>query len=180
MPNPKEASSLSSPGRIHLLIGPVGAGKSTHAQRLARELPALHLDLDAWMVDLFRPDRPEEGIVPWYVERAARAVGRIWEVARAAARVGTHVVLEIGLLKQKEREHFYARVADSGLELRITVVDADRSLRRERVAARNLAKGDTFSMVVPPEVFELASDLWEPPDATERAAHTIVELRTDP
>jgi hypothetical protein len=33
--------------------------------------------------------------------------------------------------------------------------------------ARNVEQGETFSMVVPPEFFELASDLWEPPDEAE-------------
>ncbi len=28
-------------------------------------------------------------------------------------------------------------------------------------------------MVVPPEIFELASDLWEPPDEAERRGHDI-------
>src|SRR5688500_9099140 len=48
--------------RVHLIIGPVGSGKSTFALQLARERGALRLNLDEWMALLFRPDRPETGL----------------------------------------------------------------------------------------------------------------------
>jgi hypothetical protein len=38
---------------------------------------------------------------------------------------------------------------------------------------RNVEQGETFSMVVPPEFFELASDLWEVPDEAEREGRTV-------
>jgi predicted kinase len=164
---------------VHLLLGPVGAGKSTFALRLAQEHAALRLTLDQWMVQLFSPDRPVEGVMEWYVERAARCVDRIWSLALAAAELGNDVVLEIGLLQRRERERFYRRVSDAGLELTIHVLDAAREVRRERVNERNLAQGATFSMVVPPAIFELASDLWEPLDESECQEREVVFLRTD-
>ena len=39
--------------------------------------------------------------------------------------------------------------------------------RRARVERRNAERGQTFAMHVPPDIFELASALWEPPDAAE-------------
>src|SRR5690606_18269563 len=69
-------------GRVHLVVGPVGAGKSTFARRLARARAAIYLALDEWMAVLFRPDRPEGDIASWYAERAARCVEQIWRVAR--------------------------------------------------------------------------------------------------
>jgi len=44
---------------------------------------------------------------------------------------------------------------------------------------RNQAQGATFSMVVPPALFELASDLWEPLDESECQEREVVFLRTD-
>ena len=156
-----------STARVHLVVGPVGAGKTTFALRLAREHRAVRLTLDEWMGTLFSHDRPNEGVMEWYVERAARSVEQIWNVAREVLARGTAVVLEIGLIQRSERERFYALVDESGLDLTLYVVDAPRDLRRDRVNERNRAKGETFSMVVPPAVFELASDLWEPPDSVE-------------
>ena len=40
--------------KIHLLIGPVGAGKSTFALELAREHRGVRLTLDEWMQSLER------------------------------------------------------------------------------------------------------------------------------
>jgi uncharacterized glyoxalase superfamily protein PhnB/predicted kinase len=165
--------------RVHLVIGPVGAGKSTFALGLAREHAAVRLTLDQWMVQLFSPDRPDAGVMEWYVERAARCLEQIWSVAQGITDLGNDVVLEIGLLLRRERERFYQRVKDTGLELTIHVLDAARDVRRERVNERNRAQGATFSMVVPPAIFELASDLWEPPDERECQEREVVFLRTD-
>jgi predicted kinase len=152
----------SRKGRAHLLLGPVGAGKSTRGLELAREHRAVRLTLDEWMATLFRPDRPDEGVVPWYVERAARAVDQIWAVARDITAVGADVVLELGLLRRSERQRFFAQVRAAEVPLRIHVVDAPRDVRRERVEARNRLGGPTFTGVVPLAWFELASDFWEP------------------
>jgi uncharacterized glyoxalase superfamily protein PhnB/predicted kinase len=165
--------------RIHLVVGPVGAGKSTLALGLARGRAAIRLTLDQWMTALFRQDRPDTGVADWYVERAARCVEQIGSIARGAIEVGTDVVLEIGLLKRRERESFYARAAGAHIDLTIYVVDAARDVRRERVDARNRMQGSTFSMVVPPDIFELASDLWEPPDSAECTNRDVRLIRTD-
>ncbi|MCB9567033.1 MAG: ATP-binding protein [Myxococcales bacterium] len=162
--------------RIHWILGPVGAGKSTYALRLARERAALRLDLDAWMAALFRADRPEEGVMPWYVERAARCVDQIWRVALGALEIDRDVVLEIGMIQRRDRAGLLPRIDASGYPLTIHVIDAPRALRRARVLGRNEAQGATFSMIVPPAVFELASDLWEPLDDDERRGREVVEI----
>jgi predicted kinase len=164
--------------RIHLIIGPVGAGKSTFAQRLYRDHAALRLNLDEWMARLFRPDRPDNGIMEWYHERTARCIEQIWSLTRSSIDVGTNVVLEIGLIRRRDRERLYQRVDAAGYELTIYVLDAPRELRRERVEQRNREKGETFSMVVPPDMFELASDMWEPPEEPERSGRDMRFIET--
>jgi predicted kinase len=153
---------------LHLIIGPVGAGKSTFALQLSREHRAVRLTLDDWMARLFgKEERPAVGRLEWYVERRDRCLELIWKLAKELIGVGTNVVLEIGLIQRKEREEFYARVDEEGLGLTVYVLDAPRELRRERVQRRNQEKGETFSMEVPPYFFELASDMWEPPEEDE-------------
>jgi predicted kinase/uncharacterized glyoxalase superfamily protein PhnB len=152
---------------VHLVVGPVGAGKSTFALGLARERRAVRFALDEWMSELFSPDRPHAGIMEWYAERAARCVERIWAVAERVVETGTGVVLELGLLRRAERERFYQRVEHAGFDSTIHVIDAPGEVRRARVSERNRTKGATFSMVVSNDVFELASDLWEPLSASE-------------
>ncbi len=154
-------------GHVHVVIGPVGSGKSTYALGLCREHAAVRFTLDEWFTSLFSPDRPASGVVEWYVERAARCVEQIWRVARAVVESGTDVVLEVGLLRRAQREGFYAKLEEAGCAYTVHVVDAPRDVRRERVLRRNEERGETFSMIVPMEIFEFASDQWEPPEDAE-------------
>lgn len=161
----------SQRARVHLIVGPVGAGKSTLGLRLARERSAVRLTLDEWMALLFRPDRPEANVMQWYVERAARCIEQICRLTHSILDAGSDVILEIGLLQRREREAFYRRIADdgsaAGSALVVYVLDAPRDLRRARVQERNTAQGPTFSVLVPLAIFELASDLWQPLEADE-------------
>ena len=133
--------------RVHLIVGPVGAGTSTLAGQLGRDHGEVRLILDEWMAALFSADR-------------------------------TDVVLEVGLIQRRARAGFLRRLDTAGYPLTIYVVDAPRDVRRERVEQRNLARGATFAMVVPPAIFELASDLWEPPDDDERRGRDVRDLDT--
>ena len=161
---------------VHLIEGPVGAGKSTFAASLAQRRPGVHIALDEWFVALFSKDRPQSDFVPWYMERKDRCSEVIWNAAQRIASAGTDVVLELGLIQRQSREVFYQRADASGLSLSVYVLDAPREVRLARVRRRNEEKGRTFSMVVPDHVFNIASDMWEPPDEDEirmRAIHCI-------
>lgn len=50
---------------LHLVEGPVGAGKTVFATQLGLELQTPPLVLDDWMATLFQSDRPEEGLWSW-------------------------------------------------------------------------------------------------------------------
>ncbi|HYJ08814.1 MAG TPA: AAA family ATPase [Polyangiaceae bacterium] len=175
---PATPQTTENKGKIHLIVGPVGAGKSTFARRLERERQALRLSLDEWIAALFNPDRPDVGRREWYVERRSRCTEQICAVAKAAGNAGTETVLELGLLRRHERDRCYTWI-EAGFELTIYVLDAAREVRRERVAARNVTQGETFSMLVPPEFFELASELWQPLEAVECEGRDVVFMRTD-
>lgn len=153
--------------RVHLVVGPVAAGKSTFSLKLSREHHALRLNLDEWMAVLFSADRPEAGVMEWYIERTQRCLEQIWTVTQRAIEAGCDVVLEVGLVQRSDRQRLYERLDVEGYELTVYVVDAPRALRRERVQKRNQERGETFSMEVPPHIFELASDMWEPPEEDE-------------
>ena len=154
---------------MFLVLGPVGAGKSTFVRALAGERRAVPLVLDDWMARLYGADpRPEEGRIAWYLERRDRCLEQIWRVACEVLAAGASVVLEVGLIRRGEREAFYERVDAAGFVLTVFLIDAPREVRRARVMRRNVEQGETFAHVVPLEFFELASDLWEPPGERER------------
>lgn len=160
---------------LYLLIGPVGAGKTTYGLRQTARTPGVFLDLDTWMVRLFGADpRPRDDIMAWYLERRERCRGLLWDVTLDLLRGGVDVVLELGLVTAAEREIYYDRARREDLRLVVHLLDAPREVRRERVMRRNQSPGP-FTQIVPLEFFERASDAWQPPSAAERAAWSIVD-----
>lgn len=165
--------------QVHLIEGPVGAGKSTYAAALAGRIGGIHIALDEWFARLFSPDRPPADVMPWYAERKERLVQHIWSHAQVLLESGAKPILELGLVQKRSREGLYELARAAGIELQVHVLEASREVRRERVARRNVEKGPTFSMVVPDPIFEFASDMWQSPDAIEIAAHRIEMISTD-
>ncbi len=155
--------------QVHLLLGPVGAGKSTLAQALVREHGAVWLELDAWMARLFRADRPDDdaALATWYSERAARCEAQIWATAEGIVAVGTPVVLELGLLERRLRERVVRRVERAGWSMTVHIVRTPRDLRWERVVGRNRDGGGTAGRIVSEAIFAIASDRWEPVEGQE-------------
>ena len=167
---------MKTKGRLHLIVGPVGAGKSTFARKLAARRQAIFFDLDSWMVRLYGQDvRPTENVIGWYLERRERVRGLLWATSLDVIATGTDVLLEAGLVSLAERQAFYEKAQDEDIELTVYLVDAPREVRRERVMARNAAAVE-HTQIVPIEFFEKASDAWEPPSSAERTNVSMVEV----
>lgn len=161
---------------LHLLIGPVGAGKTTFARQRAAQASAVFLDLDTWMVRLFGKDtRPAENVIAWYLERRDRCSALLWDLAREVLAAGADVFLELGLVTSQERAAFYAKARDHELHLVVYCLDAPRGVRRERVLQRN-SSGAEHVQIVPLPFFEFASDAWEQPSEAERQAADIIDV----
>jgi len=164
--------------KIHLLEGPVGAGKSTYGKQLSERIGAVNINLDAWMAELFMQDRPNTDTFPWYLERKKRCLEQIWKTAVSILNTGSDVILELGLIQQTSRTVFYSQVDSTNHKLTIYVLDVSRKTRLKRVQERNLTKSDTFSMEVSDEIFHIASDMWEPMNDTEYSQRTIIDVST--
>ena len=152
---------------IHLIEGPVGAGKSTFAKQKSELYNSAILDLDEWMVVLFSPDRPQEDFMAWYESCKTRCIEQIWRVAVSILDSGSDVVLELGLVQQQAREDFYERVDNSPYGLKVYLLDVPKDERRRRVQQRNLQKSPTYKMTVSDEIFEMADKAWQGPSASE-------------
>lgn len=159
---------------VHLIEGPVGAGKSTYGLRLAREHRTVLLNLDYWMARLFSPDRPDGEIWDWYRTRKARCLEQIWELTRDLLQHQEHAVLELGLLQSAARVEFFQRVEEAGFRFRLHVLEVPSDERWQRVQRRNREQGETYAMHVSEEVFALASGLWESPTEAEGTLYEII------
>ncbi|MCY6379565.1 AAA family ATPase [Hoeflea prorocentri] len=153
---------------LHIIEGPVGAGKTTYAIQLSRDLSTPPLVLDKWMVTLFQADRPETGLWSWYAERKTRCVSQILSVAYSLLDLGQDAIVELGLVKVEDRLKLYEALDSDGRTYRVHILDTSRDERHRRVIQRNAVKGETFAMHVSDEVFYLASDMWEPVEASEQ------------
>jgi len=164
---------------IRLIEGPVGAGKSTLALQISKDSNAPRLILDDWMATLFSPDRPSAGVIEWYVERKNRCIDQIWKMSCNILETGSDVILELGLIQQSHREQFYNRVDAAGHSMKIYVLDASREVRKGRVQQRNFIKGETYSMEVPDQIFDMANAMWEPIDKAECRNYEVELISTE-
>lgn len=165
--HPLPASSGPTPPSIHLVCGPLAAGKSTLARQLAAQHQAVHLAVDDWMQQLFHDDRPAQLDLAWVAPRVVRCRALMWHISRQVLATGRGVVLELGLLRQQDRADALAQAAATGHPSRLHLVDAEVQVRRQRVAQRNAERGETFAFEVTPAMFDLMEGLFERPSPEE-------------
>ena len=82
---------------LHLMVGLPCSGKTTLAQKLEQELPALRLNLDEWHIRLFGQDAED----PEHDARHSLIEALLWKIARRALELGTNVILDYGFGREK-------------------------------------------------------------------------------
>ena len=158
----------------HLIFGPTAAGKSTFARALAAEANGVRFAIDEWMHALLSADMPESMDMAWVLTRVNRCQAQTWSVAKQILATGTDVILEPGLLRAADRATIGTTVEAAGYAARFHFVDAELSVRRERVLKRNAERGETYSFDVTPPMFEAMEAYFERPSADELAGRNYV------
>jgi predicted kinase len=153
---------MSRPDVI-LVVGCTGAGKTTHARKLADELGAIRFSIDEWMVPLFGEDMPVPIRFDWMMERVNRCEAMIFATARQIVARGGIAVLDLGFTKKQHREKFRTLCAEAGMRVAVHYLDVLRETRWQRVEQRNHVQGETFAMTVDRTMFDFMETMWEPP-----------------
>ena len=155
---------------IHFICGSTGAGKTTYAAQLAREIGAVTFCIDEWMTALYWPDAPEPPDSIWVMERVVRCQMRIWDTAKTVAARDIPCILEIGFTEAKTRRRFAALAQDVGLPVQLHFLDVPAEERWRRIEKRNADKSGPLGFDVTREMFDFVEAMWEPPSPNEMAA----------
>jgi predicted kinase len=105
--------STTSRGRLIIVCGLPGSGKTTHAKALEGKLGAVRFCPDEWMNAL--------GINLWDEQKRQRTEALQWELARELLKRGQTVIIEWGTWARSERDALRseARALGAGVELHL-------------------------------------------------------------
>ena len=161
---------------VHLICGLTGAGKSTYAEELRRDLGAVRFSIDDWNNRLFFMDRDPSSDFNWFYDRVQRCCSQMRETAGQILSAGVPVIFDCGFSDRKERTIFYDWADGLGMPVTLHFVDVDSPTRWKRVEQRNREKGETFALHVTREMFDFMERLWEAPDTSEMAARNGIVI----
>lgn len=159
---------------IHLICGPIGAGKTTYTQALATKLNAVYFSEDEWLNELFVPDAPEglldepmQVVGAWAGEKYQRCRHQIWRTCQQLLINNVTVILDGASATVEQRDLIRQKAINHNVDFQLHYVNADASIRSDRVLNRNKEKGETYSLEVTPEMFAYTEAFFEPPKGVE-------------
>lgn len=151
---------------LHLLCGLPGSGKTTRAKELEAAGLGLRLNADEWVCQLY----PGDAEAAARDDRKRHVEQVQWELVERLLLSGVSVILDWGVWKRAERDHYRNRANALGASVQIVFLDAPLATLHERVGRRNLH--------LPPGTFNVSAEeldewapLFEPPTPQELQPH---------
>lgn len=159
---------------IHLICGPIGAGKTTYAHKVAIKYNAVRFSEDEWLSKLFVPDAPEgllsepmQVVGAWANEKYQRCRGQIWIISKQLLDQNVSIVLDGAAANKEQRDAIRKKALDHNVQFQLHYVTSDHKTREKRVFERNKEQGDTFSLEVTPDMFAHTESFFEAPEGEE-------------
>jgi predicted kinase len=123
---------------VYMMYGYLGAGKTTHARKLAKELGAVRLSPDEEMVAMHGEEPPADD---WgHLERGIKT--RLWKRAAEAVVAGQDVILDFGFWQREERDEARRQIARLGARAVLVWVQCDPAEALRRMVARSAQENE--------------------------------------
>jgi predicted kinase len=153
---------------VHLICGYLGAGKTSLARRLERELPAVRFTHDEWMVRLCGRDPPVEKFEECF-QRVSAIIDSRWP---KYLRLGVDVVLDLNFWTRQQRNMVRDLTAELGAASRLYYLHCSDEVAWERIERRNA--DEKGSLYIARNTFEVLKSRFEPlgPDEVHIAIAT--------
>jgi predicted kinase len=145
------------------MYGLPAADKTTRARELERELAALRLTLDEWMVPLFPTLSFGD---PEYAEHVKHLQELLWDVAAQALTAGVDVILDWNFWSVTRRRWAVQHASDVGADVVVHCLPMDVDRAVEQARRRNEQQAGAFHRLTRTDVEHLV-DLMAPPDPSE-------------
>ncbi len=123
-------------GRVILICGKIGSGKTTYANKLAKQINAVNISQDELMLGLFGAElyysEPKK-----YEEYCSKVEAYVKHKAGEAAKAGATVICENGFWSRSERDALRKFYSDMKVECELHYIDTSEKQRLQNIKKRN-------------------------------------------
>jgi predicted kinase len=155
---------------LHVLCGIPGSGKTVFAEKLLREVKAVRLANDDWMIPLFGTNPPEREF-----RVAVRKIEELqWRLAADLLRVGVDVIWDYGVWSRRDRADLHRQCVEAGARFLLYDVRCDFEVAVRRVLART-ASNPARELEINREAMLQFLAKYEEPTAAEGFETRVVE-----
>ena len=147
---------------LYALCGFVGSGKSTFADKLARDNSSFVFSIDQWMLSIFGDTLNRSELLT----KQRKLHSLFYESSLKLLSLNQSIILDSGLWKHSERMELRESASNDNIPLEIYYLDVPFEVCRGRVLARNY-NNDQNNYHITDEVLEMFWTEFEPPGKDE-------------
>lgn len=164
---PVDANATHTAGRLVVITGLPGSGKTTLGAELAASMPACRMCPDDWMM--------ASGIDLWDENARARIEAFQLTLSLDLLRNGHNVIIEWGTWAREERDALRDAAKSIGARVELRYLSADADELWSRIVHRDL-EGRWASRSIRRDEFEKWLQIFQPPTADELLTYDGPEL----